>query len=307
MLIKEHDLLRLLKDPIKKNGAFKNLVEQYKEQLYWVIRKVLLNHDDTDDVLQNTFMKIYLNIDNFNHNSKLFTWMYRIAINESINFINKKSKQVGLSNSEYIEEEAKKLESDVYFDGNKAELKLQQTISTLPPKQRMIFSMRYFDEMPFKQISKILSTNEGALRASYHQAVKNISNKIDPEVFLISQTEPFKTPDNYFDNFTFSLFKRRKQRIKRLSFISIAASITLIFGIWSSNNILSTSNKINDNSLSLYFDNPQNISTNDLISYINITEPLYRLDTYKEMALMKKTNVGYENYQKLFSSMYYGD
>ena len=179
MLIKEHDLLRLLKDPIKKNGAFKNLVEQYKEQLYWVIRKVLLNHDDTDDVLQNTFMKIYLNIDNFNHNSKLFTWMYRIAINESINFINKKSKQVGLSNSEYIEEEAKKLESDVYFDGNKAELKLQQTISTLPPKQRMIFSMRYFDEMPFKQISKILSTTEGALRASYHQAVKKIKNELE--------------------------------------------------------------------------------------------------------------------------------
>ena len=136
---------------------------------------------------------------------------------------------------------------------------------------------------------------------------KNISNKIDPEFFLISQSEPFKTPDNYFDNFTFNLFKRRKQRIKRLSFISIAASITLIFGIWSSNNILFTSNKINDNSLSLYFDNPQNISTNDLISYINITEPIYRLDTYKEMALMKKTNVGYENYQVLFSSMYYGD
>lgn len=179
MLIKEHDLLRLLKDPVKKNGAFKNLVEQYKEQLYWVIRKVLLNHDDTDDVLQNTFMKIYLNIDNFNQNSKLFTWMYRIAINESINFINKKSKQVGLSNSEYIEEEAKKLESDVYFDGNKAELKLQKTISTLPPKQRMIFSMRYFDEMPFKQISKILSTTEGALRASYHQAVKKIKNELE--------------------------------------------------------------------------------------------------------------------------------
>lgn len=179
MLIKEHDLLRLLKDPVKKNGAFKNLVEQYKEQLYWVIRKVLLNHDDTDDVLQNTFMKIYLNIDNFNQNSKLFTWMYRIAINESINFINKKSKQVGLSNSEYIEEEAKKLESDVYFDGNKAELKLQQTIATLPPKQRMIFSMRYFDEMPFKQISKILSTTEGALRASYHQAVKKIKNELE--------------------------------------------------------------------------------------------------------------------------------
>ena len=179
MLIKEHDLLRLLKDTVKKNGAFNNLVEQYKEQLYWVIRKVLLNHDDTDDVLQNTFMKIYLNIDNFNQNSKLFTWMYRIAINESINFINKKSKQVGLSNSEYIEEEAKKLESDVYFDGNKAELKLQKTISTLPPKQRMIFSMRYFDEMPFKQISKILSTTEGALRASYHQAVKKIKNELE--------------------------------------------------------------------------------------------------------------------------------
>lgn len=179
MLIKEHDLLRLLKDPVKKNGAFNNLVEQYKQQLYWVIRKVLLNHDDTDDVLQNTFMKIYLNIDNFNQNSKLFTWMYRIAINESINFINKKSKQVGLSNSEYIEEEAKKLESDVYFDGNKAELKLQKTISTLPPKQRMIFSMRYFDEMPFKQISKILSTTEGALRASYHQAVKKIKNELE--------------------------------------------------------------------------------------------------------------------------------
>ncbi len=136
---------------------------------------------------------------------------------------------------------------------------------------------------------------------------KNFNNKIDPETFLSLQINPFKTPDNYFENFTFHLFKKRKQRIKRLSFISIAASIALIFGVWSSNNIPFSNNKINDVSLSLYFDNPQNISTNDLISYINITEPIYRLDTYKEMILMKNTNVGYENYQKLFSSMYYGD
>ena len=175
----EKELIKTLKNTLKRKGAFNVLVAQHKESLYWIIRKILLNHNDADDVLQNTFMKIFLNIENFKGDSKLFTWIYRIAINESISYINKKSKQVGFPNTEYVENEANKLESDVYFDGDEIELKLQKSIATLPQKQRIIFSMRYFDEMPFKEISKILSTTEGALRASYHHAVKKIKNELE--------------------------------------------------------------------------------------------------------------------------------
>ena len=163
-----------LRNSETKEKAFKKLVFEYKERLYWHIRKLVLDHDDAHDVIQNTFIKIHLNIDNFRETSSLYTWMYRIATNESLNFINSKAKKMGLQNQEWIEAKADGLTADSYFDGNDAAHNLQKMIARLPEKQRIVFNMRYFDNMSYKDISKILDTSVGALKASYHHAVKKI-------------------------------------------------------------------------------------------------------------------------------------
>jgi RNA polymerase sigma-70 factor (ECF subfamily) len=163
-----------LKNSETKEKAFKRLVSEYKERLYWHIRKLVLDHDDAHDVIQNTFIKIHLNIDNFRETSSLYTWMYRIATNESLNFINSKAKKMGLQNQEWIEAKADGLTADSYFDGNDAALNLQKMIARLPEKQRIVFNMRYFDNMSYKDISEVLDTSVGALKASYHHAVKKI-------------------------------------------------------------------------------------------------------------------------------------
>lgn len=163
-----------LKNSETKEKAFKRLVSEYKERLYWHIRKLVLDHDDAHDVIQNTFIKIHLNIDNFRETSSLYTWMYRIATNESLNFINSKAKKIGLQNQEWIEAKADGLTADSYFDGNDAAHNLQKMIARLPEKQRIVFNMRYFDNMSYKDISEVLDTSVGALKASYHHAVKKI-------------------------------------------------------------------------------------------------------------------------------------
>ena len=163
-----------LKNSETKEKAFKRLVSEYKERLYWHIRKLVLDHDDAHDVIQNTFIKIHLNIDNFRETSSLYTWMYRIATNESLNFINSKAKKMGLQNQEWIEAKADGLTADSYFDGNDAAHNLQKMIARLPEKQRIVFNMRYFDNMSYKDISEVLDTSVGALKASYHHAVKKI-------------------------------------------------------------------------------------------------------------------------------------
>jgi RNA polymerase sigma-70 factor (ECF subfamily) len=163
-----------LKNSETKEKAFKRLVSEYKERLYWHIRKLVLDHDDAHDVIQNTFIKIHLNIDNFRETSSLYTWMYRIASNESLNFINSKAKKMGLQNQEWIEAKADGLTADSYFDGNDAAHNLQKMIARLPEKQRIVFNMRYFDNMSYKDISEVLDTSVGALKASYHHAVKKI-------------------------------------------------------------------------------------------------------------------------------------
>ena len=163
-----------LRNSETKEKAFKRLVSEYNERLYWHIRKLVLDHDDAHDVIQNTFIKIHLNIDNFRETSSLYTWMYRIATNESLNFINSKAKKIGLKNQEWIEAKADGLKADSYFDGNDAAHNLQKMIARLPEKQRIVFNMRYFDNMSYKDISKILDTSVGALKASYHHAVKKI-------------------------------------------------------------------------------------------------------------------------------------
>jgi RNA polymerase sigma-70 factor (ECF subfamily) len=163
-----------LRNSETKEKAFKKLVFEYKERLYWHIRKLVLDHDDAHDVIQNTFIKIHLNIDNFRETSSLYTWMYRIATNESLNFINSKAKKMGLQNQEWIEAKADGLTADSYFDGNDAAHNLQKMIARLPEKQRIVFNMRYFDNMSYKDISEVLDTSVGALKASYHHAVKKI-------------------------------------------------------------------------------------------------------------------------------------
>lgn len=167
-------LLSQLKSPSTREKAFRELITLYKERLYWHIRKIVISHDDTDDVLQNTFIKVFRSIDKFKGDSKLFSWMYRIATNEAITFINKNAKRLQTNNEEVQTKAVNNLTSDVYFDGNEIQLKLQKAIATLPQKQQMVFNMKYFDDLKYKEMSDILETSEGALKASYHIAVKKI-------------------------------------------------------------------------------------------------------------------------------------
>jgi RNA polymerase sigma factor (sigma-70 family) len=170
-----------LKNGKTKEKAFRILISKYKERLYWHIRKIVISHDDADDVLQNTFIKIFRNIDKFNEQSKLYSWMYRIATNESITFINKRAKERNVDISDYHEQLASTLESDVHFSGDEIQLILQKAIATLPQKQQLVFNMKYFDEIKYNEMSEILETSVGALKASYFHAVKKIENYIKTE------------------------------------------------------------------------------------------------------------------------------
>jgi RNA polymerase sigma-70 factor (ECF subfamily) len=180
-LIDEITLVSQLKNNKTKEKAFRVLVTQYKERLYWHIRKIVISHDDTDDVLQNTFIKIFKNIEKFNEQSKLYSWMYRIATNESITFINKRVKERNVDISEYHEQLASTLESDIYFSGDEIQIILQKAIATLPQKQQLVFNMKYFDDLKYNEISEILETSIGALKASYFHAVKKIEKYIKLE------------------------------------------------------------------------------------------------------------------------------
>lgn len=178
-MAKENQFINALKNSDTQEIAFNKLLSDYKERLYWHVRKIVIDHDDANDVLQNTFIKVFDNINTFKQNSSIYTWMFRIATNESLNYINKKAKKIGISNEEWIAEKSDKLKSDPYFDGDEAELKLQKAISKLPEKQRIVFNMRYFEEMKYEKISEILGTSEGGLKASYHHAVKKIKTYIN--------------------------------------------------------------------------------------------------------------------------------
>lgn len=177
-MIDEIILIDQLQQTNTKETAFKQLVSQYKERLYWHIRKIVISHDDADDVLQNTFIKIFKNIDGFKGDSKLYSWMYRIATNESISFINKKAKEKNIDISDYQQQLVSNLNSDLWFTGDEVQLILQKTIATLPQKQQLVFNMKYFEEMKYEQISDVLETSVGALKASYHIAVKKIEHFI---------------------------------------------------------------------------------------------------------------------------------
>ena len=171
---KEADLIQQLQSKNNKDAAFKELLKLYKERLYWHIRNIVKSHDDADDVLQNTFIKVYRSIDKFKGESKLYSWLYRIATNEAISLINKNAKQLQVSNEEVQNLAINNLESDVYFEGDEIQLKLQKAIATLPEKQQLVFNMKYFQDIKYKDMSEILETSEGALKASYHIAIKKI-------------------------------------------------------------------------------------------------------------------------------------
>ena len=180
-MTEETTLVLQLQNTATKEAAFRNLITQYKERLYWHIRKIVIVHDDTDDVLQNTFIKIFKNIDNFKGDSKLYSWMYRIATNEALTFLKVKSKKLGVDNEELQERMANNLQADVYFEGDEIQLKLQKAIALLPEKQKLVFNMKYFEELKYEEISEILETSIGGLKASYHLAVKKIEASLKGE------------------------------------------------------------------------------------------------------------------------------
>ncbi len=151
--------------------AFKELIIKYQKPLYWHIRKIVIDHDDTDDILQNTFIKAWHSIREFKQQSKLYTWLYRIATNEALMFLRKRKRRFFTS---FEDEIIQKLTTDPFFDGDEADLNFQKAILSLPTKQRIVFNMRYFDEMSYEEMSEILNTSVGALKASYHHAVKKL-------------------------------------------------------------------------------------------------------------------------------------
>ncbi len=180
-MIEEKAFVTQLKNSKTQEAAFRELIKLYKERLYWHIRKIVISHDDADDVLQNTFVKVFRNIGNFKEESKLYSWMYRIATNESITFLNQKAKLMKVDFDTMQQDLIENLESDVYFDGDEIQLKLQKALATLPQKQLIVFNMRYFDEIKYEDMAEILETSVGALKASYHHAKKKI------EAFLTSE------------------------------------------------------------------------------------------------------------------------
>lgn len=159
-----------------KNEAFNLLLQKYQQKIYWHIRRLVIDHNDADDVVQETFVKVWKHLANFRNDAQLYTWLYRIATNESITFLNKKKQKNNISIDEVAPELAENLRASSYFDGDKLQRKLQQAILTLPEKQRLIFNMKYFDDLKYEEISEILGTSVGALKASFHIAAKKIEH-----------------------------------------------------------------------------------------------------------------------------------
>ncbi len=177
-MLDEKILVEKLLNPKTQNEAFQELLKLYQKPLYYHIRNIVLNHDDADDVLQNTFIKIFRNLKNFKGDSKLFSWMYRIATNESLTFVQQRAKKQGISNQELQQKAINNLQSDVWFDGNEIQIKLQKAIAILPEKQQLVFKMKYFQEFKYEEIAEITGTSVGALKASYFHAVKKIETFI---------------------------------------------------------------------------------------------------------------------------------
>lgn len=178
MQMNDKELLYQFNQPLLKEQAFTSLIKKYQEKLYWHIRRMLVDHDDTNDVLQNMFIKVWKGLENFREDSQLYTWLYRIATNESLTFLAQQKKKNLVSLNDLESDLSNKIKADEGFDANKLEWKLQLAIQKLPEKQRLVFNLRYYDEMPYEEMSHILETSEGALKASYHHAAKKIEDYI---------------------------------------------------------------------------------------------------------------------------------
>lgn len=178
MHLDDKELLYQFKQSATRERAFTSIIKKYQEKLYWHIRRMVIDHDDANDVLQNVFIKVWNALDNFREDSQLYTWLYRIATNESLTFLEQQKKRTSVSLSNVENGLANKVIADKHFDAGKLEWKLQLAIQQLPEKQRLVFNLRYYDEMPYEEMSKVLDTSEGALKASYHHAVKKIEEFI---------------------------------------------------------------------------------------------------------------------------------
>ena len=172
------ELLAQFKEPATKEAAFTAIIKKYQERLYWHVRRMVVTHDDANDVLQNVFIRVWNGLENFREDAQLYTWLYRIATNESLTFLENQKKRSAVSLSDVETGLSNKIKADKHFDPNRLEWKLQLAIQQLPEKQRAVFTLRYYDEMPYEEMSRVLETSEGALKASYHHAVKKIEDYI---------------------------------------------------------------------------------------------------------------------------------
>lgn len=172
--IDDKELLEAFRNEATRETAFTKIVKKYQERLYWHIRRLVIHHEDANDVLQNVLVKVWSYLDNFREEANLYTWLYRIATNETITFLTKEKRRRSISISDHETGMSNKLQAEKGFDANKLEWKLQQAIQNLPEKQRIVFNLRYYDEMPYEEMSKVLDTSTGALKASYHHAVKKV-------------------------------------------------------------------------------------------------------------------------------------
>ncbi|MDO5654563.1 MAG: RNA polymerase sigma factor [Flavobacteriaceae bacterium] len=175
----DKDILKLIKTD--ENAGFRLLLKEFQQPVYFHIRQMVYNHDDANDITQNVFLKVYRNLSSFKGESKLFTWIYRIATNEALNFIQQKSRKNNVSFEDVSYELSKNLEADIYFDGDEAAIRLEQAVSQLPEKQQLIFRMKYFEELKYDEIAEILDISVGGLKSNYHHAVKKLENFLKDE------------------------------------------------------------------------------------------------------------------------------
>jgi RNA polymerase sigma factor (sigma-70 family) len=178
MQIDDKELVQQFKQPSTKEKAYTTIIKKYQERLYWHVRRMVVDHEDANDVLQNMFIKVWNGLDNFREDSQLYTWLYRIATNESLTFLEQQKKRSSSSLSDEESGLSNKVVADKNFDAKRLEWKLQLAIQKLPEKQKLVFNLRYYDEMPYEEMSRVLETSEGALKASYHHAVKKIEDFI---------------------------------------------------------------------------------------------------------------------------------
>lgn len=178
IILHDSELLIQFRNPHTKEVAYTSLIKKYQEKLYWHIRRMVVTHDDANDVMQNVFIRVWNGLENFREDSQFYTWIYRIATNESLTFLEQQKKRSAVSFNDIEESLSNQVKADKDFDASKIEWKLQLAIQQLPEKQRVVFSLRYYDEMPYEEMSRVLETSEGALKASYHHAVKKVEDYI---------------------------------------------------------------------------------------------------------------------------------